>query len=155
MPYVRDVYPLVSSAKGDGDLRPGAIAGVGDSVLCVDGEHQAGGELSISSALRGGEAPEDSGNHFVVILEGIVIAPGWSAASGVIVVVVVWLFGLELLSQAEVVLHLMLGVLVKRARAVDDLLVLLVVVVLGARFINGGDDVVSLAAAILTRFGSF
>ena len=29
MPYVRDVRPLVGPAKGDGDLRPGAIARVG------------------------------------------------------------------------------------------------------------------------------
>ena len=49
----------------------------------------------------------------------------------------------------------MLGVLVERAWAIEDLLVLLVVVTLGARFINGGDDVVWSAAAILTRFGSF
>ena len=74
-----------------------------------------GGELSLSSALGGGEAPEDGGNHLVMILEGIVVAPRWSAASGSIVVVVVRLFFLELLSQAEVVLHLMLGVLVERA----------------------------------------
>ena len=32
---------------------------------------------------------------------------------------------------------------------------MLIVVALGARFINGGDDVVWLAMAILTRFGSF
>ena len=49
MPYVRDVRLLVSPAEGDGDHRPGAIAGVGDSVFCVDGEHPAGGEFLISS----------------------------------------------------------------------------------------------------------
>ena len=49
----------------------------------------------------------------------------------------------------------MLGVLVERARAVEDLLVLLVVVALGVRFINGSDDVVWPAAAILTRLRSF
>ena len=49
----------------------------------------------------------------------------------------------------------MLGVLVERARAIEDLLVLLIVVVLDARFINSGDDVVWPAAAILTRLGSF
>ena len=39
--------------------------------------------------------------------------------------------------------------------AVKDLLVLLVIVALGARFIDGSDDVVWPAAAILTRLGSF
>ena len=52
------------------------------------------------------------------------------------------LFGLELLSQAKTVLHLVLSVLVEGARAFKDFLVLLVVVTFGARFINGGDDVV-------------
>ena len=49
----------------------------------------------------------------------------------------------------------MLGVLVERARAIEDLLVPLVVVALGTRFINGGNNVVWSAAAILTRFGPF
>ena len=44
----------------------------------------------------------------------------------------------------------MLGVHVERARAVEDLLVLLVIVALGTRFINGGDNVVWLAVVILT-----
>ena len=48
-----------------------------------------GGEFSISSALDGGEPPEDSGNHFVVILEGVVVVPRWSVAFGSVVVVVV------------------------------------------------------------------
>ena len=48
-----------------------------------------GGELPFSSALSGGEAPKDGGDHLVVVLEGIVIAPRWSAASGAVVVVVV------------------------------------------------------------------
>ena len=39
--------------------------------------------------------------------------------------------------------------------AVEDLLVLLIVVALGPRFIDGGDDVVWPAAAILARLGSF
>ena len=72
-----------------------------------------------------------------------------------IVCVIVQLFVLELLSQTEVVLHLMFGILMERAWAVEDLLVLLVVVVLGARFIDGGDDVVWPATVILTRLGSF
>ena len=129
---------LVGPTEGDGDLRPGAIAGVGGHVFRIDGEHPTSGELPFSSAFGGGEAPEDGGDHLVVILEGIVVSPRWSAASGSVVVVVVWLFGLKLLSQAVAVLHLRLGVLVERARAVEDLLVLLVVVALGARFINGG-----------------
>ena len=66
-PYVRDVRPLVGPAEGDGDLELGTIAGVGDSVFRIDGEHPAGSELPISSALGGSKAPENSGNHFVVI----------------------------------------------------------------------------------------
>jgi len=62
--------------------------------------------------------------------------------SGSIIVVIVQLFSLELFSQAEAVLHLMLGVFVERAEAFKNLLVLLIVVALGARFINGGDDVI-------------
>ena len=89
---------MIGPTKGDGDLRLGAIAGVGDGVFCLDGEHPAGGELPISSALSDGEAPKDGGDHFVVILEGIVVAPRWSVASGSIVVVIVWLFSLEHLS---------------------------------------------------------
>ena len=108
MPCVRDVHPLVGPAEGDGDLGPGAIARVGNGVFCVDGEHPAGGELPISSTLDGGEAP-DSGDHFVMILEGVVVVPRWLTASGSIVVVVVRLFSLEFLSQAEIVLHLMLA----------------------------------------------
>ena len=49
----------------------------------------------------------------------------------------------------------MLAVLVEGAWAFEDLLVLLVIVVLGARFINGVDDVVWSATTILTRFGPF
>ena len=49
----------------------------------------------------------------------------------------------------------MLGVLVERAQAIEDLLVLLIVVALGARFINNGGDVVWPAVVILTRLGSF
>ena len=86
------------------------IARIGDGILCVDCEHPAGSELSISSALGGGESPEDSGDHFVVILEGIVVASRWSVASGSVVIIVVRLFSLELLSQAEAVLHLLLGI---------------------------------------------
>ena len=99
------------------------IARVGDGIFYVDGEHPVGGELPISSAFGDGETPKDGGNHFVMILEGVVVAPRWSAASGSIVVVVVWHFSLELLSQAEAVLHLMLGILVETAWAIEDLLV--------------------------------
>ena len=49
----------------------------------------------------------------------------------------------------------MSGVLIERAQAVEDLLVLLVVVALGARFIDGGDTVVWLTVVILARLGSF
>ena len=72
-----------------------------------------------------------------MILEGVVVVRRWSAASGSIVVVVVWLFSLELLRQAELVLHLMLAVLVEGAWAFEDLLVLLVVVAFGMGLING------------------
>jgi len=75
--------------------------------------------------------------------------------SSSVVVVIVILLGLELLSQAKVVLHLVLAVLVERTWAFEDLLVLLVVVVLGVRFINSNNDVVWSAVAILTRFGPF
>ena len=49
----------------------------------------------------------------------------------------------------------MLAISVERARAFEDLLVLLIIVALGARFINGGDDVVWSVVAIWTRLGSF
>ena len=49
----------------------------------------------------------------------------------------------------------MLGVLVERALAIKDLLVLLIVVALGVRIIDGSNKVVCPAAAILTRLGSF
>ena len=71
-----------------------------------------------------------------MILEGIVVVPRWSAASGSIIVIVVVLLGLKLLSQAEAVLHLVLAVLVEGAWAFEDLLVLLVIVALGTRFIT-------------------
>ena len=87
-----------------------------------------------------------------MILEGVVVVPRWSATSGSVVVL---LLSLELLSQAKAVLHLVLAVLVEGARAFEDFLVLLVVVTFSARFINGGDDVVWSAAAILTSFRPF
>ena len=46
----------------------------------VDSEHPASGEFFISSALNGGEAPKDSGDYFVVILEGVIVVPRWSAS---------------------------------------------------------------------------
>ena len=49
----------------------------------------------------------------------------------------------------------MLGILVERARAIEDLLVLFIVVALGVRFIDDGDDVVWPVAALLARLGSF
>ena len=90
-----------------------------------------------------------------MILEGIVVAPRWSATSSSIVVVVIQLFGLEFLSQAKAIHHLMLGILVERAWAIEDLLVLFIVVALGTRFINGSGDVVWPATPILTSLGSF
>jgi len=77
-----------------------------------------------------------------VVLKGIVVAPRWSATSSSIVGVVVEPLVLELLSQTNAVLHLVFGVLVKMARAIEDLLVLFIVVALGARLTDGGDDVV-------------
>ena len=77
-----------------------------------------------------------------MVLEGIVVAPRWSATSSSIVGVVVQLLVLELLSQTEAVLHLVFAVLVKRAWAVEDLLVLFIVVALGVRLTDGGDPVV-------------
>jgi len=90
-----------------------------------------------------------------VILEGVVLAPRWSAASNSVVVVIVWLFSMEFFSQAEAVLHLVLGIFMKKARALEDLLVLLVVVALGLRFFDASNDVVWSAAALLTRFEPF
>ena len=142
MPYVGDVRPLVGPTEGDGYLKPWAITGVGRVVFCSDVEHPPCGELPFSSAFGGGEAPEDGGDHLVVVLEGIIIAPWWSTISGSTIVVVVLLFILEFLSQAKVVLHLVLAVLVERTWAFEDLLVLLVVVVLGAGLIDGSDVVV-------------
>ena len=43
----------------------------------------------------------------------------------------------------------------KRARAIEDLLVLLIIVALGVRLTNSGDDVVWPTAVILARLGSF
>ena len=76
-----------------------------------------------------------------MVLEGIVIAPRWSAASSSIVGVIIEPLVLELPGQTNAVLHLVFGVLVKRAQAIKDLLVLLVIVTLGARLTNGGEDV--------------
>ena len=89
MPCVWNVCPLVGPAKGDGDIRPWAIAGVGGGVFRSDDEHPPSGELSFSSALSGGEASEDGGNHLVVVLEGVAIAPRWSVTSDSIIGVVV------------------------------------------------------------------
>jgi len=72
-----------------------------------------------------------------MILEGVVIAPRWSAAFGSFVGVVVQLLVLELFSQAEAVLHLVPSILVERARAIEDLLVLLIIVALGTRLTDG------------------
>ena len=96
----------------------------------------------ISSILDGGKAPKDSGDHFVMILEGVVVVPRWSATSGFVIIVIVLLFGLELLSQAKAVLHLVLAILGEGARAFEDLFVLHIKVALGARFVNGSYDVV-------------
>ena len=89
-----------------------------------------------------------------MVLEGVAIAPRWSTASVSTVGVIVQLFVLELLSQIEAVLHLVLGVLMERARAVEDLLVLLIIVALGMWLIDCSNKVVWPAAAILTRLGS-
>ena len=51
------------------------IAGVGGSVFHSDDEHPLGGELPFSYAFGGGEPLEDGGDHLVVILESIVVAP--------------------------------------------------------------------------------
>ena len=88
-----------------------------------------------------------------MILEGIIVVPRWLETSGFVIVVL--LFGLELLIQAKAVLHLVLAVLVEGARNFEDLLVLLVVVAFGVRFVNDGNDVVWSVAAILTSFGPF
>ena len=88
MPCLGYVCPLVGPAEGDGDLRPWAIVGASGGVFRSDGEHLPCGELPFSSALSGGEPPKDGGDHLVVVLEGIIVAPRWSAASGSIVGIV-------------------------------------------------------------------
>ena len=90
-----------------------------------------------------------------MILEGVVVVPRWSVTFGFIVVVIVLLFGLELLSQAKAVLHLVFAILVEGAWAFMDFLVLLVIVTFGVRFVNGGDDVVWSTVVILTSFRPF
>ena len=90
-----------------------------------------------------------------MVLKGIVVVPRWSVTSSSIVGIVVQLFVLEFFSQPEAVLHFVLGVLVERARAVEDLSVLLIIVALGVRFVDGSDDVVLPAATILARLGPF
>ena len=75
MPYVENIHPLVGPAEGDGDLGPWAIARVGGGVFRSDGEHPLCGELPFSSTLGRGEAPEDGGDHLIVVLESIVVAP--------------------------------------------------------------------------------
>ena len=76
-----------------------------------------------------------------MVLKGVVVVHRWSATSSSIVGVVIEPLVLELPSYTNVVLHLMFGILMKRAWAVEDLLVLLVVVMLHARLTNGGEDV--------------
>ena len=49
----------------------------------------------------------------------------------------------------------MLGILVERERAAEDLLVLLVIVALGSRFVNNNDNIVWSVVAIMTRLGTF
>ena len=90
-----------------------------------------------------------------MVLEGIVIAPRWSATSIPAISVVVQLFVLELLGQAKAAFHLMLCVLVERARTVEDLLILLIVVPLGTRLIDSTNEVVWPAATILTGLEPF
>ena len=77
-----------------------------------------------------------------MILEGIVITPRWSAASVPTIGIVVMLLVLELFSQTKAVFHLVFGVLMQGARAIKDLLVLLIVVTLGAQLIDVGNEVV-------------
>ena len=108
-----------------------------------------------SSTLSGGEAPEDGGDHLIVVLKGVVVVPRRSTTSGSIVGIIIEPLVLELLGQTNAVLYLMFGVPVKRAWAVEDLLVLFIVVALGARLTDSDDDVVWPAAAILARPGSF
>ena len=110
--------------------------------------------LPFSSALVGGKASKDGGDHLVMILKGIIIAPRWSVAS-IPIGVVIQLLVLELLGQAKAVFHLMLCVLVERARTIEDLLILLVIVPLGARLIDSSNEVVWSAATILTGLEPF
>ena len=49
----------------------------------------------------------------------------------------------------------MLGIFVEGAWALEDLLILLVIVALGLRFFDGGNNVAWSTAVILTGLGSF
>ena len=111
-------------------------------------------KLPFPSTLSGGEAPEDGGDHLIVVLKGIVVVFRWSATSCSIVGIIVEPHVLELPGKTNAVLHLVFGVLVKRARAVEYLLVLLIIVTLGVRLTNGGDDVFWPTAVILARLVS-
>ena len=55
-----------------------------------------GGELLFSSAFSGGEAPEDGGDHLIVVLKGVVVVPRWLVTSVSIVGIVVEPLVLEL-----------------------------------------------------------
>ena len=124
MPCVGNIRPLVDPAESDGDLRPWAIARVSGGIFRSNGEHPSCCELPLSSTLSGGEAPEDGGDHLIMVLKGIVVAPRWSATSSSIIGVVIEPLVLELLGQTNAVLHLVFGVLMKRAQAIEYLLVL-------------------------------
>jgi molybdopterin biosynthesis enzyme MoaB len=76
-----------------------------------------------------------------VVLKGVVVVPRWSATSSSIVGVVIEPLVLELPGQTNAILHLVFSVLVKRAHAIKDLLVLFIVVTLGTRLANSGNDV--------------
>ena len=76
-----------------------------------------------------------------MVLEGIIIIPRWLASSVPTIVVIV-LFVLELLSQTKAVFHLVFSVLMQGAWAIEDLLVLLIIVTLGTWLIDVGNKVV-------------
>ena len=118
MPCVGDVRPLVGPAEGDGDLRLWAITRVGGGVFYSDGKHPLCGELPFSSAFGGSKAPEDGGDHLIMVLKGVVVVPRWSATSGSIIGIVIEPLVLELPGQTNAVLHLVFGVLVKRTQAI-------------------------------------
>lgn len=104
--------------------------------------------------FSGGETFEDGGDHLIMVLEGVVVVPRWSASTVAIVFGVILLIILEFLGQPHAVLHLVFGALVERAWSFKDFLVLLIVVALGAGLVDRSNDILLSVAAKLSCSGA-